>query len=341
MASATSQNHEQPPSAASLTARLVQDGFVIVPSILTADELSTLRGAAGHFTELAREGKWPHIRTIGKQFPPWPSTPGQEGIWGVQHLLHPDLPLTAEEKAAFTKLYFDERVLGPSRKLILGEAKAHSGAEWELKGESEVVDPENGPEGVEGDDEDQLVMELFNLLVRPFPTDFELRWHRDDIPATASAEEEEARLCHPTEPAWHAQFNLPLYDDDSLILIPGSHKRARTEAERRAGPYEDPLEGQIKVELRPGDIAFYDNNIVHRGAYSAKKERLTLHGSVGHAKGSAVRARNVLQHGVGAYVERCDFSVLDTATRRKAEAMRERLFKLGRDSGDVGYSLTG
>jgi hypothetical protein len=183
-------------------------------------------------------------------------------------------------------------------------------------------------------------MELFNLLVRP-STSFQLRWHRDDIPATATTAEEEARLCHPTEPAWHAQFNLPLYDDDSLILVPGSHKRARTDVERSAGAYEDPLPDQIRVQLRPGDIAFYDNNILHRGIYDADKERLTLHGSVGHARGKKARARNVLQHGVGEYVERCDFAGLEPKTRERAEAMRERLVTLGRESGDVGYSLTG
>jgi hypothetical protein len=44
-------------------------------------------------------------------------------------------------------------------------------------------------------------MELYNLLVTP-DEDFELRWHRDDIPSTASVDEELERL---NRPAWHAQ----------------------------------------------------------------------------------------------------------------------------------------
>ena len=63
---------------------------------------------------------------------------------------------------------------------------------------------------------------------------------------------------------------------------------------------------------------------------------------IGHVAGGKLRARNVLQHGVGSWVDRCDFSGLeDEKLRARAEAMRARLVKLGRESGDVGYSLTG
>lgn len=180
-------------------------------------------------------------------------------------------------------------------------------------------------------------MELFNLLVRP-ERDFELRWHRDDIPATASEEEEVARL---REPAWHAQWNLALWDDDSLIVVPGSHARARTKIEREAGPFEKGLPGEIKVQMKAGDVVFYDNNILHRGAYSFEKERMTLHGSMGHLKGSKARARNVLQHGVGEWVANVDFGVLDEVGRGRAEGMRERLISMAEESGTVGFSLDG
>lgn len=177
-------------------------------------------------------------------------------------------------------------------------------------------------------------MELFNLLLRP-DTDFSLQWHRDDIPASASAAEEIARL---GQPAFHAQYNLCLCDDDSLIVIPGSHKRARTDIERDADPWEKELPGQCVVKLNAGDIVFYDNNILHTGRYVATKERMTLHGSVGHIGGGRVRARNVLQHGVLG----CDLSgVEDEGDRKRAEGMWNRLKALADGSGDVGYSLQG
>jgi len=187
-----------------------------------------------------------------------------------------------------------------------------------------------------------LVMELFNLLIRP-DVDFALRWHRDDIPSSASAEEERARLA---EPAWHAQWNLALYDDESLVVVPGSHARARTEAERVVGEYAE-MPGEVRVRLKAGDVVFYDNNILHRGVYDAGKERATLHGSVGHVLGSEVRARNVLQHGVGSWVGECDFSCLgEGKERERAEGMRRRLVEMGRGRGgggeeEVGYSLEG
>jgi hypothetical protein len=280
--------------------QLHKDGFVVIPQILTADQLSTLRTAASRTTALAREGKWPHIRTVGKQFPPWPSAPGAEGIWGVQGLLNPELP----EHRVFVESYFGGAVLDVAKELMGGCG--------------------------DGD----LVMELFNMLVRP-ERDFELRWHRDDIPAGATAEQEMERL---REPEWHTQWNLALYDDDSLIAVPGSHARARTEEERSADPFEKHMPGQAVVHLDAGDVVFYNNNILHRGVYDSTKERMSLHGSVGHAGGGRLRARNVLQHGVGNWVDRCDFSSLGETERARAEGMRQRLVKLGAESGDVGYS---
>lgn len=285
----------------SLLDRLDRDGFVVIPSALTPEELSTLREAAQSTTALARAGKWPFVRTLPKQFPPWP-LPATEGIWGVQGMMHPDLP--AHE--TFTRFYFSNAVIGPTKELL------------------------------QCGDED-LVMELCNLLVRP-DKDFELRWHRDDIPATASAEEELERL---RQPAFSAQWNLALYDDASLVVVPGSHRRARTEVEREADPYEKEIPGQLVVELKAGDVVFYNNNIFHRGVYDARKERMTLHGSVGHAKGANLRARNVLQHGCKDWIDKCDFGFLDEGVRDRAEQMRERLVRMGQQHVDVGYSLEG
>ncbi|KAK4201538.1 putative nicotinamide N-methyltransferase [Triangularia verruculosa] len=305
-------------------AHLQIHGYTIIPSFLTPSELSTLRAASSALINLSSQGQWPHVRTTGKQFPPWdPSlVPHSAGIWGVQHLLHPSLPLPPDQPSnPFTQLYFSPKLLALSRAIL------------------------SLPEDDDGDD--GLVMELFNLLCKP--TDgkgFELSWHRDDIPREASAEEEKERLHNLTEAYSHTQWNLPLYHDSSLILVPGSHLRPRTDVERQADPYEANLEGQVVVELQPGDLVFYDNNILHRGVYSGDKERVTLHGSVGRAdggEGMRKRARNVLQHGVGEWVEQADFSCLETKEREVAEGMRKRLVEMGKavGKGEVGYSLVG
>lgn len=285
---------------------LTRDGFVLIPSLLSATELTALRKAATSTTTLARSGKWPHVRTLPKQFPPWPIEPGTNpaaaGIWGVQFLMHPALPASR----TFTQAYFSSAITDVVKELLQCQ-------------------------------DEELVLELFNLLVRP-DRDFELVWHRDDIPASASAEEEMARLGRGGG-AWHAQWNAALWDDESLVVVPGSHARARTQVERDAGPWEEGLPGEMRVRMKAGDVVFYNNNILHRGVYRSGTERMTLHGSMGHVGGSQLRARNVLQHGVGEWVRDIDLSGLEGEERARAEGMRERLVKMGTHTG--GYSLEG
>ena len=277
---------------------LDRDGFVVLPaSLFPSFDLNKLREAAKRTTAAARSGNWPYIRTLPKQFPPWPSDPSN-GIWGVQHLLHPSNP----DHITFAKSYFDDELMKYVATLI-------------------------------GCSEDDMVMELYNMLVRP-EKEFSLRWHRDDIPANATDEEELEKL---GKPGLHAQWNLALFDDASLIVIPGSHKRARTSIERAADPYAPSLPNQLVVELKAGEVAFYNNNILHRGVYDPAKERMTLHGSMGTTLGGGERARNVLQHGVGEWVGRYDFAEFDGEMKRRAEAMRRRLVEMGERSGDVGF----
>jgi hypothetical protein len=114
---------------------------------------------------------------------------------GVQHLLHPSIT----EFSILVESYFSDTIINPVKEII----------------------------GCEKDED--LIMELYNLLIRP-NKDFALRWHRDDIPATAPAEEELERL---NKSAYHAQWNLALHNDNSLTAVPGSHKRARTDGERQ------------------------------------------------------------------------------------------------------------
>ena len=191
-------------------------------------------------------------------------------------------------------------------------------------------------------------MELFNLLVSPARHEsFSLAWHRDDIRPDISPDEELSQLNNksPNGRQSHAQYNIALFPDSSLIVIPGSHRRIRTESERHADPYDSHLPGQMVVDLQPGDAVFYDSNILHRGMYEgidAGRElgRMTLHGSVGLAGEEKGRARQVLQHGVGEWVGGCGFEMLEGGKGRRAEGMRRRLVEMGRGEG-VGFSLVG
>lgn len=301
---------------------LQRDGFVVVRSLLGKYMLLAQKAASKYTTDGARQGRWPYIRTVGKQYPPWPKwewgSSEQHNIWGVQHLLHPDMSV----RDTFAELYFSDEVLDIVKELVGLKDDPHA--------------------------DDKLVMELFNLLVSPSQKeDFELCWHRDDIRPDVSPEEEE-RLLQEKSPGGsqvHAQYNVALFEDASLIVVPGSHKRIRTEAERNADPYEPNMPGQLIVDLKPGDAVFYNSNILHRGSYKGVeygKElgRMTLHGSVGLAGHGNERARQVLQHAVGEWVDRADFSFMEGAKGRRAEAMKERLMEMG-SGKELGYSLAG
>lgn len=107
------------------------------------------------------------------------------------------------------------------------------------------------------------------------------------------------------------------------------------------GAFEKHVHDQLVVQMKAGDIVFYNNNILHRGAYDASVERMILHGSVGHVRGGALRARNVLQHGVKDWIEKCTFDALAGEEKTRAQKMRENLVKLGAEHSKVGFSLVG
>ena len=89
-------------------------------------------------------------------------------------------------------------------------------------------------------------------------------WHRDIHPidmAPLDGLQEDIRLNGPP----YLQWNLALYDDSYLHVIPRSHLRRNTEAEskmeRRMGVV--PLPGEITVDLKAGDGVVYINGILH------------------------------------------------------------------------------
>ena len=296
---------------------LRKDGFVKITGMLSTQQLQSLRASCEQTTEQARQGKWPYVRTVPKQYPPWHEWQPEDNIWGVQHLLHPDMA----QRNAFAKLYFSDEVLSTVK---------------------ELVGLKEDPYG-----DDQLVMELFNLLVSPAERqDFELCWHRDDVRPDVTTEDEEQQLKEksPEGKQLHAQYNIALFDDASLVVVPGSHRRIRTDEERNAAPFEPNMPGQVVVEMKPGDAVFYNSNILHRGVYkgidtSTNLGRMTLHGSIGLAGHGSERARQVSQDAVGQWIGRAQFD-LEGSKGERAEAMRQRLVEMGNGEG-LGYSLVG
>ena len=86
-------------------------GYVIVPSLIRADEFDNLRTAATRTIDKTRTGEWPHRRTVGRQFPPYDND--HPDSWGVQHLMHPDLG-----EPAFAEWYTSDSLLEVVKELL-------------------------------------------------------------------------------------------------------------------------------------------------------------------------------------------------------------------------------
>ena len=247
--------------------------LIKVQGLLDEPWLSELREACNRVLERARAGpddpkRWKYVRAVGKQFPPFP--PDRDDIWGVQHLMHPDL-----QEPIFLEWYTSPKLLATVSEII-------------------------------GAEEDDLQLELFNLLVNPQQIPYSLSWHRDNVRyilthpykiaycrPEASAEEELKEL---KKPCFATQWNAALYDDQCLIVVPGSHRRARTREEREVNlegdargvmpgyarvfllhfglQIADCLKNREKHVLVPvGSVLFYDHNILHRAVYPTSPER--------------------------------------------------------------------
>ena len=78
----------------------------------------------------------------------------------------------------------------------------------------------------------------------------------------------------------YLQWNIPLYDDDVLWVVPGSHRRLNSAAENEqlgSDPHR-PLPGGVPVKLEAGDGVVYINYLLHWGSNYSAKLRRTLHG---------------------------------------------------------------
>ena len=106
-------------------------------------------------------------------------------------------------------------------------------------------------------------------------------WHRDvrpdrDGPLGALLEDQRAN-----GPAY-VQWNVALYEDHHLYVVPGSHGRLTAEVEASHLQQDrgtlTPLPKSIWAELNPGDGVVYNNTILHWGRkYTHVKKRRTIH----------------------------------------------------------------
>ncbi len=106
-------------------------------------------------------------------------------------------------------------------------------------------------------------------------------WHRDvrpdrDGPLQAHLNDVEANG------PGYVQWNVALYEDHVLYVVPGSHRRLNSQIERSHLGAEHgrltPLPESRRVDLGPGDGVVYNNHALHWGSkYTPAEQRRTLH----------------------------------------------------------------
>ncbi|MCL4639634.1 MULTISPECIES: phytanoyl-CoA dioxygenase family protein [Olivibacter] len=128
-----------------------------------------------------------------------------------------------------------------------------------------------------------LIINNASILAANEGTSYSLGWHRDVIQIPQN--EIEDWLFSPQRFHNSVQINLPLVAENSLWIVPGSHNRPNTEAEKVAfggskhyAPVGAEMPGGIPVTLKAGQAVLYNNNLIHRG-YTEKMNvpRRTLH----------------------------------------------------------------
>ena len=128
-----------------------------------------------------------------------------------------------------------------------------------------------------------LIVNNASILASNPGVSYKLGWHRDII--QIPEEEIEDRLFSKYRFHNSVQINLPLVQEDSLEIVPGSHNRPNTDAENEVfggtkhyAPKDAIMPGAMKVSLKAGQAVFYNNNLIHRGYTELTKvPRRTLH----------------------------------------------------------------
>jgi ectoine hydroxylase-related dioxygenase (phytanoyl-CoA dioxygenase family) len=121
---------------------------------------------------------------------------------------------------------------------------------------------------------------IFNSLNNPLREIGPDPWHRDPTSAAVAPLEGLVDDLVGNRAPTQVQWNIALYDDPTLWVIPGSHRRMNTPDEDRllSEDPRQPLPGGRAVELKAGDGVVYTNLLLHWGSfYTPRRLRRTFH----------------------------------------------------------------
>ena len=222
--------------------QFLEQGYLILRNVIPPDKLDELRTSYEIMVE-RQKAVWARERQPGD--PPggvWESAPQP------RLRLHDSPELIDQETVGAIEFWLHENTLGVSSQLLNMPETAHS--------------------------------EMF-LLCSPVRDHGPAKWHRDIHPIDTAPLEGYVRDLQENGPR-HLQWNIALYDDDVLWVVPGSHHRLNTEEEDRmlsANP-RAPLPGGVTAELKAGDgVVYISPGILHWGSNYSSKLRRTIHGT--------------------------------------------------------------
>lgn len=117
---------------------------------------------------------------------------------------------------------------------------------------------------------------VVSFLYDPARLTWDGPWHRDTQYLIPHETERQRELV--TLPTWSVQWNVALFEDDALEVVPGSLERWNTPEEQRIlDGQTGPMPNTVTVRLRPGEGVVYTPMLIHRGRYRAEVPRATLH----------------------------------------------------------------
>ncbi len=220
--------------------QFLAQGFVVLREVIPPDQLEDMRRS--------------HEILVNRQRAVWARERGADdppgGAWetGAQPRLHiNNMGAEHDEQTASTlELWLHENVQGVSSQLLA--------------------------------EEDAPVTEIM-MMCNPVSDRGPAAWHRDFYPPLNAPLLAYADDILENGPRY-VQWNIPLYDDDVLWVVPGSHIRRNTQEENEAMQRDPraPIPGGVQTHLKAGDGVAYILPILHWGSNYSTKMRRTIHG---------------------------------------------------------------
>ena len=220
----------------------LETGYLIVKEAVPRDKLAHVRQAYETLVNRQREN-WKTERAEGD--PPggvWETAPQPR----LQLSTRPLVNQIDRETAPAVEVWLEENIHGVSTELL----NVADGAVTEMM-----------------------------MMCNPVRDHGPAKWHRDLHPIDTAPLQgyiDDIREGGPR----YVQWNIPLYDDSVLWVVPGSHLRLNTPEENElmlADPRR-PLPNGVQTHLEAGDGVVYILPILHWGSNYSPKMRRTVHG---------------------------------------------------------------